>query len=872
MILLRTAYLALRKNPTLTHLAILFPSLIGWMLTWLTLLFSSTLNKWSPGFYPHVEFLYFPDKPGRIYSYIAACFVIFFVAGVTAIVHHRATINNGSFKRLVLPRCHRIGLATVSLYSFLSLISTYCALASLRNSIPAWMSLAGSVSLVFLLVWIFKDSIGLLAEKPLQALQKRTFPLAIIGFSVASLALVFGPLVCNKPQIINEYLDLPSQIKDNGNGAPGNVLNELTRRKIIGPHPFTNQISVGEPAPIVPAYLRIKAAPTPALTEIENIYKPKYLFPLSTKSITSSPGVPERALMAQGNLVPAPYYYDQENSEIVICNVLTDNDVSHLLSTVTDNEKPRITQDIAACMVNTKPWERQVADLKLIEDLSFELRWQVMSRYMIHHHNFMIGPMDQYLKNRPVDEINFQYGKFATISLAKFMDHTGGLSLQHYLSTLHAIHFIYLISSIALSYLILRNVLQVAIFSLVSTIVIFAISHEFLILAPGLNPFRHLFDITIIALSCLAFRSKGSRFIVLTFTAFALSLVGIASNATTGAPLAAALVFCVGLRLILDKHHYVVVATVTTLALVLIATVAIYTKGTDSLTPYYLKGLIGMQEASSLVIAFLVLVSASYLYLIIKWNGIDKPQALSFLLCLLYSQGLFLYYVWGGSRYHLYNFSSIYALTALMGTSALYTAKTAPKIVRIHTLGAWSALITSASLIIISLITCCSWLFSVKNYKNTFDTHMTHEWISPRISISTTMPEQPFIDASTLIKKYNQATSIYIISQFDNILPFYADKYSALPYSDLQWFLNTPYESQNVTRILQDKKPEFIFVDSNIESNRSFEQFNSNFSGLEAESLVRIRRLEALAKIFKSIKDNYLLQEHGAIVSVYRRK
>jgi len=180
-----------------------------------------------------------------------------------------------------------------------------------------------------------------------------------------------------------------------------------------------------------------------------------------------------------------------------------------------------------------------------------------------------------------------------------------------------------------------------------------------------------------------------------------------------------------------------------------------------------------------------------------------------------------------------------------------------------------------ASLAICGLIVIGSghFLYQKYSYFSTFSTHVTYDWTSERARIVSTMPEKPFSEASRIINKYAQDPGIFIISEYDNFLPFYADKYSCMPYPDLQWFINSQQEKDEVIRSLKETVPKYLFVDKTLDRDLGFEIVSADtplIGTLQAESILRTQRIRVLQEIFDSIKAEYQQVDEGGIIQVWR--
>jgi hypothetical protein len=166
--------------------------------------------------------------------------------------------------------------------------------------------------------------------------------------------------------------------------------------------------------------------------------------------------------------------------------------------------------------------------------------------------------------------------------------------------------------------------------------------------------------------------------------------------------------------------------------------------------------------------------------------------------------------------------------------------------------------------------------FSKYRYEKIFSTHKTYEWNMERAKITSTMNPEYFQNGVDLIKKYSgDSKGIYIVSEFDNILPFLSDKYSLMPFFDLKWYHITPKEVRKSTDKLTENRPEYVFVDTGYDRNLNNEIIDPDFPRydyISEESVWRVQRLKMLYSVFKSVEQNYQLVEKGSLISVYKKK
>jgi hypothetical protein len=230
-----------------------------------------------------------------------------------------------------------------------------------------------------------------------------------------------------------------------------------------------------------------------------------------------------------------------------------------------------------------------------------------------------------------------------------------------------------------------------------------------------------------------------------------------------------------------------------------------------------------------------------------------------------------IYYIWGGDDKHLLNIASILALAGAAFIKLVIDHSSVKRYEK--------ALI--GGLIAVALVTVyipglLSYYSTRQEYESIFLTHKTYDWNLDTAKFRSTMDPKYFMDSIALIQEYVPSeNAIYIISKYDSFLPFLSKKYSAMPFFDLQWFLLTDREVNLCIERIQTQKPQYLFVDTDIERNLNGEIVTAELrfiSGPGEESLVRVQRLNLLMDIFKAVKKDYELVKQGRLLTVYKRK
>jgi len=496
----------------------------------------------------------------------------------------------------------------------------------------------------------------------------------------------------------------------------------------------------------------------------------------------------------------------------------------------------------------------------------YEIHWQVLNRFFIHHQNFVLGPVNAMNLGQNPHQIFMQYGYLNTKLLTKFLHVIGGVNYQRYIKTTFSVYYIYYSLFLAFLFLIFKDIRYVLPAFLLTVAALNFSTFEFLYIAPGINPLRHFFDLPIMLFFFFYLKKKHEIFL---WIALLFSYIEILTNDLFGCFILFSLLLVLFIRTIFEKQS--VIKNLIFSAVVLMIGMIIFhlaSVGTNVMTKYYLEGVLGFSYKTWFMVACLLLIGVSY---IISFCGILKKDNFSYfvLLLIFYSQGLFFYFVWGSDLNHLYVFSPIFAITFVAILKALDNQIPLNTIFR------------NFLLIILTGLSFLVWIPSValdfhsrSVFNEVFKTHKIYQWNLPTAKFISTMNPDYFKDSIQLIQRYSSGNKIYIISKYDNFIPFLAEKYSAMPYFDLQWFLISPKEVAKSIDAVEKNKPKYIFVDSDINRSYAPDMINA-YAGqlgyLSDESVMRVMRLNELKKVFDAVKNDYHPVQSALLLTVYER-
>jgi hypothetical protein len=565
------------------------------------------------------------------------------------------------------------------------------------------------------------------------------------------------------------------------------------------------------------------------------------------------------------------YYYNETRQALAMFGPMTPEELLELKAILGKKQEARL----GALYYSSRELYAQLKDrMYTSEELEFlrknrlEMLWQILNRWVIHHHNFVLGPINEYALGKSLNDINIQYGALNVVLMKYLLEKTGGITFHNYFQKWYAFWLIYYFLFTLLAMLLFRSIQYVTLISVLAFGFVNMIDYQFLFLGPGLNPIRHFFDIPVIACLYVYFKRSNARFLV---AATLLIPVGVLNNPQFGLFLAGAFFlttlvkgFQEGVLASLPELVCGSMALVVSCLIMLIGTL-----GQNEMASYYLEGFLGFIIDRYKLIIMMLVVSGCYLMLL-SWGNAATEWKYTALFLLFYSQGALVYYVWAGTDKHLLNVASILVLAGAAFTKLVVHFSTVKRFERLIV----GALVVLA-LIVVYVPGVLSYYSTRQEYEDIFTTHKTYDWNLETAKFRSTMDPAYFIDAISLIQTYAPDNAIYLISKYDNFLPFLAKKYSAMPFFDLQWFLLTAKEVNLCIERIETQKPPYLFVDTDIERDLNGEIVTADLrfiSGPGGESLMRVQRLNLLKDIFRAVKKDYEPVKHGMLLTVYKRK
>jgi hypothetical protein len=502
-----------------------------------------------------------------------------------------------------------------------------------------------------------------------------------------------------------------------------------------------------------------------------------------------------------------------------------------------------------------------------LESNQFEIRWQVLSRFMIHHNSFMFIPISDFMLDKNIHTINAQYGLGGTWFFTKLFSLIGDVSFDNWLKVSYAFYYFYFGLFVAIVFAITRSLAWTTAIFLISLTLINNRGYDFLLLPPGESPWRHFFDISIIYFLYLYGEKKKTIYYLF---ALGLGILSVALSPQVGLMICVATIVSGIFYTYYEKRPLTLVLIASFLALIITMGSFFFLSSANDLAQYYLDGVIGFPISSLQLFKIFVFFSVGYILFLKILRDRLLPNYGYLLFLIIYTQELILYIIWHYDSNGFKSRAFIYVLTVAL---LLFPFR------KLLTLSRWKHYIILALSLVIATVYIRSIVHvhkSKHDYEKIFDHHVTYQWTMDRAHILSTMNPVYFQNGVDLIQKYTQGDNgIYIVSEYDNFLPFLAHKYSLMPFFDLKWYLLTPKELHKSITILQTKKPKYLFVDTGIDRDLTPEIIDSDLPEigyLHQESIWRAQRLRLLNDVFQGVANDYTLVEKGYLISVYQRK
>lgn len=505
-------------------------------------------------------------------------------------------------------------------------------------------------------------------------------------------------------------------------------------------------------------------------------------------------------------------------------------------------------------------------DVRFLAKNKYEYHWQILDRYMLHHHSFILSPVSAYNLGVPLKKIGAQYGLGNIVIFEWIMRQMGGVSLENWLRLNASFYVVYYLMYAFVLFSVFNKINALLIF-FASIGLLYAHGYEFLILAPGDSPWRNIFDVVILFF-LYGYQKMQRKYYV--YLALLLGIISVIINPQIGLMIVIALLISLSIYYAIEKKFSIQRITVL-FTVLLIAVYLFYGYSSEGdLAVYYLKGVIGFPVSDLSYLAIFVFIAVGYALLIFLIKDGYKDNLLPLVYIFFYAQALITYYVWHADANGFLARSHIYVLAIVMFSCSVYN--------KIRVQHKWYQAVYGSIIIMIFVFYAgnTAMVNKEKNrYDDIFESHKVYGWDFKKAKIISTTNPIYFKEAVDLLNKYaSDDKCIYLISKYDMILSFLSEKVSGMPFQDLKWYHMTEREVRNSVMAVLKSKPQYLFVDTDINRNYNDDVVSRSMpviGYLHEESVWRAERLKIMALVFEQVSVNYQLVDKGKILSVYKR-
>ena len=481
--------------------------------------------------------------------------------------------------------------------------------------------------------------------------------------------------------------------------------------------------------------------------------------------------------------------------------------------------------------------------------------------YWLNHQNHILSTISQLNLGRNPNNIFMQYGYGTTLLLQKVLNMYHGFNFGDYYHVLNSFYFIYYLALFALIILLFQK--PIAIISAIGLILI-SLNNFWYVhfhIAPGANPIRHFFDIFAVGALYFYF-SKNNKLGLLLADLFCIG--GIILYPEYGLFLSLAMIAMFIIKQISQKNVFEIFNSVLLLIASLV-TFKLFNIGVNYGLDNFLAGLSGFLATKKIINLIYFIVILAYALIIRNLKTQEKENQIYrnlLLFLILYVQGIILYFLTISEITHFLVLAPVYILTLFVfGKLFFATFK-----INVNT-------VLKYFLTICIIYFAGKSLYFHENHKSTYikelKGHPTYEWTMKNANFVSNMNPEYFEDSVKLMQKYSTSPEIYIISQYDGILNLLADKYNAIPYIDLQWYLTKLSIFKDLEKQLKEEKPKYIFVDNTLTMPNMEALVDSRHFRLKLQTYHRMKLMRSL---FETVKNDYKPVERSYLLTVWERK
>lgn len=658
---------------------------------------------------------------------------------------------------------------------------------------------------------------------------------------IASLGFVFYPYVTGGLPVSNDYMDVPEQT--------------ILSTGVVDNTDYINKNNIGGLHKHDPRVLSSQSSVLPQTGAFIKLKKNAELLGF---------------VSAHANL----FIYDEINSVLVVTGVMTERDADNLARVVADEAERRLVYDFYYKKLSEFKIKKNYSpeQIEFVRRNAYEFQDQSLAGHYFHHQNTILGTINEYVLGKPQSQTVFLYGWLSTVVIAEAMKAVGDINFENYQRVFYSFYPAYYLLLLVAAAIIFKKKEYVLLVGIVSIGALYSVGFETTRFAPGFNPIRHFFDIFVLVFFYW-YLFKPSRNLLYFFLTLVFSIIGILFNKEFGLALLLSIVLTTFVRAAAERKKILAESALIVVAvLISIASFVLISTGKNPTLLYVLLGVAAPTAHWMKIYGLLILFSAIYV-LLIKNRKSGNGWCYLALLWFLYAQGLLIYYIWNPAPNHLWSLGSVWGMSLVLLLQ--YAVSNYDWMVQYEKK---ILLISNIALVFSLLLPSIVFYYQDQSaYQKVFKEHVLHHWDLPRAKFVSTMDPAVFKNAVELIDKYSRSNSIYILSKYDNFLPFLAAKYSAMPYTEVALSLVTQKEMDASVRVIIQNRPEYLFADSDMMRNHAGDIFKggdpvTKYLDVYDASKGRAMVLDNFAKIFKEVSPLYEPVEVGQLITVYKRR
>jgi hypothetical protein len=506
-----------------------------------------------------------------------------------------------------------------------------------------------------------------------------------------------------------------------------------------------------------------------------------------------------------------------------------------------------------------------------------EYMHQNNGRGQLNHLGHILNPINEMESGRPIKEIYFQYGLGNTLIFKYIMDFFGGVSIQNYYKT-YIVYFVYFVFFFFMLIYLFKDVFYVSACMLILIICFFFNRYVPLILAPGIMPSIHLFDALII-ITMISYFRKNSIFSL--YAALLMSLLSIVINPHFGIAISVAVMAALFVYMIENRKgkNLILFSAGLLFAFLLMVSLFIFfnVSTANHFAGYMFNGFLSWPPKRITVVFAVAYLICSYLLLILMKREVYFIKYV-YMVVFFYAQILLIYYFWSGIINHLIPIFPFIFLQLMIMAYILFDDGRLNGINLRQQFVHIMKPIVSITLIAVVFFSVSLFYYGVlgkKPFMNNFSNHGIFHWNFKRANLISTANPEPIEKGILLIRKYSSDDNpgIFIISKYDNILPFLANRYSMMPIFDLSSYLFSQKEVAMAVNVIKKNRPAYLFADADVFLSKP-DMWSTVYSDdfFEKEKNSRYERYIVLAEVFNQVKNDYEKIEETQLLALYKRK